>query len=974
MKVWQLKLLVLSCVLLHASGVFSAPAIRCIEANDGMSQAVRVDDVPLAHTAQLLPLDGKGKLVGKGDSAAQIKQVFDNLASVLGEDRKVLERVIKLNVCATSPEVVAAVKKALAATWPGEHKPAVTFVTGKLALPDALVAMDAVAVSSDPTTSVKHLRAAAILPAGARVYVSGQAEKGDLAEATRLTLESLRKTLTFLGLKDADVVQVKAFMKPMSEVAIVERELAKHFGKQPVPPAVFVEWDSTLPIEIELIAAAGKAKENGPVIEYLTPPGMTASPVYSRVTRINAGQTIYVSGRYAEKAADAEGQVTEVFTALGKLLETTGSDFRHLAKATYYVADDAVSRKLNELRPRFYDPRRPPAASKAMVAGTGRRDRTLTLDMIAVPAPSRKRVEFTRLVAHWTDYADPDYLKFIEEAKPEIAQVGFYGAHFWSLAHTPFGKGYPAHFPKQGLAECGKWFEDLNGELHRRQAKVVGHFNVTFLVGDPDGPKGPQGFFKFYRELWDEKELGKRPVEDPLDLLMRNADGTPYASKNYSIGGMREYSACLNNPQWREVLKAWTRAGIRRGVDGYVINYFYRHNCLCPHCQKGFREYLSERHTPAQLREQFAIDDLARHEFKEIVGWHNPKESTPLRREMLRFSQISTKRAFDEVFVKYGRSLKPDLILAQWNHLGNFSQISGDERCLLPAELWGKDEDYLWYSTGGSGCFTDLAEGYLGEGTLQARYIRGTFDDKPFTLGKYEQTRTRVTIAELAANGGAPMGFYARFRDPAARQELVRYYDFLRRHDEIYRANRPHAEAVLLFPRSRVHQGDVASVDAFKEMGQHLLNQHVLFDVRPDDTITREQLAAYRLVVKVPAEKPAADAVARLSRFEAPTTVRVSASRPGEGMELTVHFVNYNRREPAKKRSPGSGIVDENPIAVEEVKADLVVPAGKQVVKVRAITPEEPEPVDLKFEVKDGRLRFTMPKFLVYAVARVELK
>ena len=43
----------------------------------------------------------------------------------------------------------------------------------------------------------------------------------------------------------------------------------------------------------------------------------------------------------------------------------------------------------------------------------------------------------------------------------------------------------------------------------------------------------------------------------------------------------------------------------------------------------------------------------------------------------------------------------------------------------------------------------------LGEGTLQARYIRGAFDDKPFTLGKYENTRIRVAIAELAANGGA---------------------------------------------------------------------------------------------------------------------------------------------------------------------------------------------------------------------------
>src|SRR5262249_8368009 len=153
---------------------------------------------------------------------------------------------------------------------------------------------------------------------------------------------------------------------------------------------------------------------------------------------------------------------------------------------------------------------------------------------------------------------------------------------------------------------------------------------------------------------------------------------------------------------------------------------------------QGFKDYLGKRFTADQLRERFGIADLAAHQFSEILAWHDPKTSTPLRRAMLRFSQIGTKRAFDEVFLKYGRSLKPDLIVAQWDHLGDFGQINGDERCLLPAELWAKGEDYLWYSTGASAYFTDLENGFLGEGTLQARYIRGASDSKPFTLGKYE--------------------------------------------------------------------------------------------------------------------------------------------------------------------------------------------------------------------------------------------
>ncbi len=519
-------------------------------------------------------------------------------------------------------------------------------------------------------------------------------------------------------------------------------------------------------------------------------------------------------------------------------------------------------------------------------------------------AQSPGRLEFTRMTAHWDDYSDAGYLPFIEDAQPEIVQVGFYGAHFWSLAHTAFGSGYPAHFPERGLSECGRWFEDLNAQVHRRGSKVVGHFNVEFLVGDPDSPEGPRGFFKFYRDLWDERELGPRPTADPVELLQKDREGKPIVHDTYKIGGMREYWGCLNNPGWRAVLKAWLKAGIRRGVNGFIANYFYRHNCLCRHCVAGFKRHLAERFTAEQLRERFGVRDLDHHEFPEIVGWHDPKESTPLRREMLRFSQIATKRAFDEVFIEFGRSLNPDLIVAQWDHLGDMDPIRGDERCLLPAELWGKGEDYLWYSTGDAAYFTDLAKGLLGEATLQARYIRGAFDDKPYTLGKYESTRIRVAIAELAANGGAPMGFYARFRDPAARRELVRYYGFLRRNDALYRANRPHSEVVLLYPRRRVHEGDVASVAQFKRIGRLLLDRHVLFDILPDDIATQEKLGRYSAVVNVSDTVPASRDLTGVgfSRFEAPPTVRVSASRPEAGGELTVHFVNYDRTEPPEKR------------------------------------------------------------------------
>lgn len=597
---------------------------------------------------------------------------------------------------------------------------------------------------------------------------------------------------------------------------------------------------------------------------------------------------------------------------------------------------------------------------------------------VAILLPARANDwHFTRLVAHWTDYNHPDYLPFIEDARPEVVQVGFYGAHFYSLVHTPFFGGYPAHFPVQGLEAGAAWFKELNRQLHTRGAKVIGHFNVEFLIGDPDGPNGPTGFFHFYHKLWDEERFGPKPTPNPIDLLERDRSGKPISDKNYGIGGMREYWACLRNPAWQTVLKTWVRRGIELGLDGFIANYFYRHNCLCIHCQNAFRKYLGTQFTAEQLRAQFGISELATHVWEELVSWHDPKETNPLRLEMLRFSQLSNKEVFDHVFIDYGRSLKPDLIVAQWNHLGDFSQIAGDERCLLPAQLWGRDETYLWYSTGDQANYSDLKARILGEATLQARYIRGAFDDKPFTLGKYESTRIRTAIAELAANGGAPMGFYTSFRDPQARDEIVRYYRFLQRHEPLFKANRSYSELALVFPRSAVHSGNVQAVTDFKRIGSRMLESHLVFDVVPDDS-TKESKPQERdrPFIRSEADLEALDK-STLSRFDAPWTARVSASRPlNDNREIDFHFVNYDRVEPAPgpdgRPSRGSGIRDEKPVPCKSIDADVRLPAGfSRPIRVEFITPENSETVLLESQLEQNRIQFKVPGFLVYGIARL---
>jgi len=377
-----------SIALLGAVSAARGQGLQAIEASASArrSAAVVVEDLPLVYAAQVLPFDGAGA-GERWPLAEQTRRAVERLLAVLAEAGSEPARLVKVNLYVARGDDGEAALRALAAELPAGAQPAVSLVQTALAHPQALVAIDAVAVAGEKLAAmdeVRRTRAAALLPRGSRLFVSGQAEPGMLREATRKTLESLSATLRHCGRADRDVVQVKCFLQPMTAVREVQEELARYYGNEQTPPAVFVEWRSTAPIEIELVAYAGPAA--GPRVEYLTPPAMKASPVFSRVARVAGGRVVFFSDLFGPPEASPDAQLEAAFENLNKLAERAGTDLKHLVKATYYVTDGEISRAHNAIRPRYYDPQRPPAASKAEVAGTGRPGVRYVMDMIgAVP-------------------------------------------------------------------------------------------------------------------------------------------------------------------------------------------------------------------------------------------------------------------------------------------------------------------------------------------------------------------------------------------------------------------------------------------------------------------------------------------------------------------------------------------------------------------------------------------------------------
>ena len=375
--------------------------LRFIGPGDSFSNAVVVGGHSLIHTTQVMAVEPNGHISATGSANQQIRLALDNLEVALAAGGASLRRAVKINAYVRDDKVANAVNRILLRRYPGPRKPALSVVVSTLPRRDAIVAFDAVAVTNREWTpgvaGVERLRVralpmaeahASLLPPGEKVYISGQAGRGDLADATKDTMEQLGATLDYLGLEPHHVVQVKAFLQPMTEAETVRRGIQQFFGAGVLPPLVFVEWQSsqTMPVEIELVAWSGPGGETpGGRLDYLTPPGMQASAVFSRVVRYADLETIYVSGLMG--TGDGEGQIRSMYDQLANLLSESGSDLRHLVKGTYYVTDSETSTKFGSLRTEIYDPKRPPAASKALVGSVGVEGKSIAVDMIAVTPP-----------------------------------------------------------------------------------------------------------------------------------------------------------------------------------------------------------------------------------------------------------------------------------------------------------------------------------------------------------------------------------------------------------------------------------------------------------------------------------------------------------------------------------------------------------------------------------------------------------
>jgi 2-iminobutanoate/2-iminopropanoate deaminase len=117
-----------------------------LSAPTGYSHIAEVSGGRTIYIAGQVAFDNSGKVVGKGDFAAQATQVFENMKMALAAVGATFENVVKVNTYVTDMSHLQTLRQ-IRATYYGKNAPASTLVEiGGLASPDLMIEIEAVAV------------------------------------------------------------------------------------------------------------------------------------------------------------------------------------------------------------------------------------------------------------------------------------------------------------------------------------------------------------------------------------------------------------------------------------------------------------------------------------------------------------------------------------------------------------------------------------------------------------------------------------------------------------------------------------------------------------------------------------------------------------------------------------------------------------------------------------------------------------
>jgi 2-iminobutanoate/2-iminopropanoate deaminase len=125
--------------------------LRRIETGRGYERKVRhgagtIAEGRIFYTSGMTSRDAEGEIVGKGDMAAQVAQAYANVGDALRAAGTDFERVVKYTIYVTDIDAYRKVAETVAAPYNAHRQSSTLVQVARLAHPDMLVEVEAIAV------------------------------------------------------------------------------------------------------------------------------------------------------------------------------------------------------------------------------------------------------------------------------------------------------------------------------------------------------------------------------------------------------------------------------------------------------------------------------------------------------------------------------------------------------------------------------------------------------------------------------------------------------------------------------------------------------------------------------------------------------------------------------------------------------------------------------------------------------------
>jgi 2-iminobutanoate/2-iminopropanoate deaminase len=124
------------------------PAVVAAPLKPYYSNVVRSDAGPLLWISGQVPLDAKGRLVGKGNLRAQAVQVLENIKGILEDSDATMDDIVKVTVYVTDIGAFNSIADIREKYFPVFGPASVICEVSALAWPEFMIEIEAVAVVS----------------------------------------------------------------------------------------------------------------------------------------------------------------------------------------------------------------------------------------------------------------------------------------------------------------------------------------------------------------------------------------------------------------------------------------------------------------------------------------------------------------------------------------------------------------------------------------------------------------------------------------------------------------------------------------------------------------------------------------------------------------------------------------------------------------------------------------------------------